>query len=169
MFISRHACIDEIVYMWSQHDLWLSILTNVEQCRTDLAGFQFRVSCFWSQSLPKKSATISTSIDGAISYTHSTFWLSMKICIGDIERCHSEFHAGSPADHQINCFQVCCWTVCSDSLCGFLITSFNKSTFELDLMFFTFSLEAWGANSCLYLLVYDLLVEVSGVLPPQLV
>ena len=96
----------------------------------------------------------------------------MKICIGDIERCHSEFHAGSPADHQINCFQVCCWTVCSDSLCGFLITSFNKSTFELDLMFVTFSLKV-QILVCVYplriYLVYDLLVEVSGARPPQLV
>lgn len=56
--------------------------------------------------------------------------------------------------------------------CGFLITSFNKSTFELDLMFFTFSLKV-QILVCVYplriYLVYDLLVEVSGALPPQLV
>ena len=100
-----------------------------------------------------------------LEYDQAIQLFSMEVCIGDI-------HAGRPADHQINCFQVCCWTVCSDSLCGFLITSFNKSTFELDLMFFTFSLKV-QILVCVYplriYLVYDLLVEVSGALPPQLV
>ena len=146
----RHAYVDEIVYVWSQHDLRLSILTNVDQRRTDLAGAQSCVLCLWFQSFAEKSAAILASIDRAISYIHPVLWrardscwlleydqaiqlFSMEVSIGDI-------HAGRPADHQINRFQICRRTVCPGSLRSFLTTSFDESTLEQYFMLFSISL-----------------------------
>ena len=180
VFVWRHAYVDEIVYVWSQHDLRLSILTNVDQRRTDLAGAQSCVLCLWFQSFAEKSAAILASIDRAISYIHHVLWrardscwlleydqaiqlFSMEVCIGDI-------HAGRPADHQINRFQI----LPPDCLSWFL-AQFPDHLFRRVYswtVFHAFLHFACGADSCPCLSIEyqsacDPLVGVDGVLYPR--